>query len=70
MSTWPRVFDVHICALDRECRFGRIRGAWRLEIHTPWWHLGIALTPGDRFVRVCPEGHYHFRWIDFTRAPR
>lgn len=44
-------FGVHCCALDSECRHN-IGWCWRLEVNTPWWHLGIALTRKNRYIRL------------------
>lgn len=62
MNFW----SIHICALDRECRRVIPGGApWRLEIHTPWRHLGVAFTPGDRYCRLNEDGTIHTQWISW-----
>jgi hypothetical protein len=52
-----RRFDVHVCALDAECRL-YAGSTWRLHVNTPWWHVGIALRPADRFVRSAGKFHW------------
>lgn len=67
-------FHVHCCVLDSECR-GDIGWCWRLEIRTPWWHLGIALTPANRYVRLrdrnaaepFDKANLKREWINFSR---
>lgn len=55
-------WGVHMCVLDRTCR--RHAGwVWRLQVNTPWWHLGIALAPASRYVGK-GDGAY---WTSFTR---
>jgi hypothetical protein len=60
---------VHSCLLDSECR--RVAGpTWRIDLNSPWWHLGIALRPGDRFVTKASDGQYRPSWFSFRRMPR
>jgi hypothetical protein len=33
---------------------------WRLHVNTPWWHLGIALRPADRFVQADGSASWFF----------
>lgn len=56
-------FYLHLCVLDRECRY-YAGWVWRLHINTPWWHLGLALRPKDRFADRYPKA----RWVSFRFA--
>jgi hypothetical protein len=51
MTVRKQKFGLHCCALNSKCR-GDIGWCWRLGLNTPWWHLGLALRPADRYVRV------------------
>lgn len=57
-------FGVHVCLLDRECRqyAGRVL---RVEVNSPWWHFGVALRPGDRYVRQTEDGGFRTTWTSF-----
>lgn len=58
MSRW----GLHVCALDSHCR--RWAGpVWRIELSTPWWHAGLAVLPGSRYVGT-GDGSY---WTSFRR---
>ncbi len=54
--------SAHICALDKECRLYSA-GIWRLEIDTPWWHLGIAFTRMSQYGSVTGRD----RWTSWDR---
>lgn len=54
-------FGLHVCALDAECR-GLIGWVWRIEFNTPWWHLGLALRPKNRYERFR-------RWPPMRESP-
>lgn len=44
MSKW----SLHVCSLDRQCRAA---GApHRIYVTTPWFYLGVALTPEARYA--------------------
>lgn len=53
MNSKRQKWFLHFCLLDAECR--TYTGLWRVHLNTPWWHVAVALRPGDRFARV-PEG--------------
>jgi hypothetical protein len=61
-------FSLHSCVLDSGCR-GDIGWCWRLDVNTPWWHLGIALRPKDRYVRMTRREPftYALSWVYFQR---
>lgn len=54
-------WSIHCCGLDKYCRdyAGRL---WRLHVNSPWWHLGIALTPGTRYATSEKDD-----WISFHK---
>lgn len=62
--------SIHCCFLDDDCR-NVITGkrCWRIEIHTPWRHLGIALTK-DSMYQAQPynlDRWTHFSWEKVVR---
>jgi hypothetical protein len=69
MSDGTPRWALHLCALDADCR-SYAGLTWRVEAHTPWGHLGIALRPGDRYVSASEDGGYRTHWISYTKAKR
>lgn len=67
-------FGLHCCALDSECR-GDIGWCWRLQLNTPWWHLGIALRRNDQYCRLIDreaekpldKSNLKYEWTYFQR---
>jgi hypothetical protein len=64
-------WGLHCCIFDRDCR--RHAGwVWRLQISTPWWHLGVALRREDQFLQLDAEDWnvVRRRWTTCDRWPR
>lgn len=61
-------WSLHFCPLDKECRRTIPGGPpWRIVLNTPWGHLGIALTPDNRYSRLADDGSFRSTWIHFRR---
>lgn len=50
---------------------GLLGGApWRVEVNSPWFHLGVALLPNDRYPHLNDDGRIVSRWWSFRTWPR
>lgn len=71
-----RRWGVHSCLLDKDCR--EVRAGWRVSAWTPWFTVGMAFRPQDRFVQTDKKAWREDRevvfrrstWLNFQRAPR
>lgn len=56
-------WSVHFCPFSKDVR---VYGApmWRIHFNSPWFHVGVSLTPGCRFARMDGGGSWLYtrRW--------